>query len=560
MRRDYLLLSGLALLFFLPYLGAVHLFDWDEINFAECAREMIMTGDWMRPQIDFEPFWEKPPLFFWMQGLGMQLFGVNELAARLPNAICGLATILTVYHIGSRLHDRLLGWIWALAWLGSILPHLYFKSGIIDPWFNFFTFVGLYGFIEFRWRFFTHTEGMSFWVKYRHLIVGGSVLGLAILTKGPTAFLIASMVIALYWARYRFKGKGYFKHYVFWAVHAGLAALIWFGVEAMMHGTWFMEEFLKYQVRLFSTHDSGHSGFLAYHFVVLLIGCFPISIFALPNLWGDKQSEDEMLESDTLAACKQSDFGTWMQLLLWVVLILFTVVQTKILHYSSLAYFPLSYLGAVTLWRAIRWKRYHKVIGFALPVIGLLLGTAVLLLPWFGQHVDMIKPLFQQDAFAMANLEANVNWQLWQGLPGLILIIASLAGAFFWFKKQAWKTAQITLLGGTLFTALTMLFIVPDIEAYSQRSAIEFYESKCGENCFVKPVNFKSYAHLFYTCKQNPGKDCTIDDYPSLAHGNPGKSVFFVAKINNLGELPNLPDCHELYRKNGFVFFERKVK
>lgn len=114
---------------------------------------MIMTGDWMRPQIDFEPFWEKPPLFFWMQGLGMQLFGVNELAARLPNAICGLATILTVYHIGSRLHDRLLGWIWALAWLGSILPHLYFKSGIIDPWFNFFTFVGLYGFIEFRWRF-----------------------------------------------------------------------------------------------------------------------------------------------------------------------------------------------------------------------------------------------------------------------------------------------------------------------------------------------------------------------------------------------------------------------
>ncbi|MEZ4893342.1 MAG: glycosyltransferase family 39 protein [Saprospiraceae bacterium] len=171
-------------------------------------------------------------------------FGVNELAARLPNAICGLATILTVYHIGSRLHDRLLGWIWALAWLGSILPHLYFKSGIIDPWFNFFTFVGLYGSLNSD-GVFTHTKSMSFWVKYRHLIVGGSVLGLAILTKGPTAFLIASMVIALYWARYRFKGKGYFKHYVFGRFHAGLAALIWFGVETMMHGTWFMEEFLK---------------------------------------------------------------------------------------------------------------------------------------------------------------------------------------------------------------------------------------------------------------------------------------------------------------------------
>ena len=82
MRRDYLILSGLALLFFLPCLGGVHLFDWDEINFAECAREMLVTGDWMQPQIDFEPFWEKPPLFFWMQALSMTMLGVNELAAR----------------------------------------------------------------------------------------------------------------------------------------------------------------------------------------------------------------------------------------------------------------------------------------------------------------------------------------------------------------------------------------------------------------------------------------------------------------------------------------------
>ncbi|MFM7400989.1 MAG: ArnT family glycosyltransferase, partial [Bacteroidota bacterium] len=62
MRRDYLILAGLGMLFFLPFLGNVHLFDWDEINFAECAREMLITGDWLQPQIDFEPFWEKPPL------------------------------------------------------------------------------------------------------------------------------------------------------------------------------------------------------------------------------------------------------------------------------------------------------------------------------------------------------------------------------------------------------------------------------------------------------------------------------------------------------------------
>jgi hypothetical protein len=75
-------------------------------------------------------------------------------------------------------------------------------------------------------------------------------------------------------------------------------------------------------------------------------------------------SEDELLESDTLTSCKRSDFGTWMQLLFWVVLILFSIVKTKILHYSSLAYFPLTYLGALTLWRAIRWNVYPRVVSF----------------------------------------------------------------------------------------------------------------------------------------------------------------------------------------------------
>ncbi|MFN5365558.1 MAG: ArnT family glycosyltransferase, partial [Bacteroidota bacterium] len=134
MRLDYLILTGLGILFFLPFLGNVHLFDWDEINFAECAREMLATGDWLQPQIDFEPFWEKPPLFFWMQALSMKLFGVNEFAARFPNVLAGITTLLVVYKIGASLHGRVFGWIWAMGWVASLLPHLYFRSGIIDPW------------------------------------------------------------------------------------------------------------------------------------------------------------------------------------------------------------------------------------------------------------------------------------------------------------------------------------------------------------------------------------------------------------------------------------------
>ena len=84
-----------VLLLLLPF-QSVHLFDWDEINFAEAAREMLVTHDYFTVTIDYQPFWEKPPLFIWMQVIFMSLFGVNEMAARFPNVLCGIATLLLI--------------------------------------------------------------------------------------------------------------------------------------------------------------------------------------------------------------------------------------------------------------------------------------------------------------------------------------------------------------------------------------------------------------------------------------------------------------------------------
>src|SRR4051812_46258706 len=95
--------------FYIPFLGKVHLFDWDEINFAESAREMIVTGDYSRVMINFQPFWEKPPLFFWLQSMSMHAFGINEFAARFPNAIFGIVSLLTLYLIGKKVVDERFG-------------------------------------------------------------------------------------------------------------------------------------------------------------------------------------------------------------------------------------------------------------------------------------------------------------------------------------------------------------------------------------------------------------------------------------------------------------------
>src|SRR6187455_761668 len=135
-----LLIITAGAILFIPFLGGVHLFDWDEINFAEAAREMLVTGNYAHVQIDFQPFWEKPPLFFWMQAASMKVFGINEFAARFPNAICGILTFCLIFSLGRKYFTTVFGWLWILVYAGSFLPHFYFKSGIIDPWFNFFIF------------------------------------------------------------------------------------------------------------------------------------------------------------------------------------------------------------------------------------------------------------------------------------------------------------------------------------------------------------------------------------------------------------------------------------
>lgn len=69
-------------------LGAYPLLDPSESRYAEIARKIVETGNWLVPQYDYGvPFWGKPPLSFWLTALSMQTFGVNEFAARLPSLL-----------------------------------------------------------------------------------------------------------------------------------------------------------------------------------------------------------------------------------------------------------------------------------------------------------------------------------------------------------------------------------------------------------------------------------------------------------------------------------------
>jgi 4-amino-4-deoxy-L-arabinose transferase-like glycosyltransferase len=535
-----ILIALAAMLLFVPFLGAVHLFDWDEINFAECAREMIETKNYLSVTINYHPFWEKPPLFIWMQALSMNIFGINEFAARLPNAICGVVTLLVLFNIGRQLVDTKFGLLWVLVYAGSFLPNFYFKSGIIDPWFNFFIFCSIHYFILF------HNSKNE-----KKLILSAVFIAFAILTKGPVAVLILALCIVILYFLNRKTPMLTTKQIFIFCSSAAAIGSVWFLMLLFSGNSGIIKEFFLYQIRLFNTQDSGHGGSFFYHWIVILIGCFPLSIIALSGF--------RKFTSDTPF---QLLYKKWMLVLFWVVLILFSVVKTKIVHYSSLCYFPLSFLASYVLYKIIAGEmQLKKYQTYLLLIVGIIIGAAISVLPLIDKFKQtIIDAAIINDAFAIENLKTAVHWSGYEGMIGLLFLCGVISMVFLYIKNKEPKLL-IVLFFISLFTInITSIIIVPKIEKYSQSAAIDFYEYISERDCYVETFGFKSYAHLFYTKKKSLATEQQYD-INWLLRGNIDKPTYIVAKLDSEEEISkDYKELHKIYAKGGFIFYERFPK
>jgi len=556
--RNEFTVALVAAILFIPFLGNVHLFDWDEINFAESAREMIASGNYFSVQINFNRFTEKPPLFFWMQVLSMKLFGVNEFSARFPNAICGIITLVVLFRIGKQIFNEYFARIWVMVYLGTFVTFLYFKSGIIDPWFNLFIFLAIY-------HFYSLTTMLQV-NRMKHLVLTGVFLGLAVLTKGPVAILIALLtyVVVVVLNRFRFFING--KEFIAIFVTTLLVCFAWFGVDLIQNGPSFLIEFLQRQIAIFSTNDADHGEPFFYHWWVLLLGCFPASIFFMKGMFIQMERNEQKM------------FKQWMGILFWVTLLLFSIVKTKIVHYSSLCWFPLTAIASFYLYEIFTGKvrRMHIVFKLLIGIIGFLLSLILIAIP-FALVNKAVWIHLLEDPFAKANLQANVQWYWWDGLGGGVLLLGVL---FYLFSKKNQLKTSLLFLSVTVCCLYTSVMIVPKIEGISQRANIEFFEKRQGEDCYVETVGYRSYAQYFYSKKQlylsaqkikidsvlaggskqpdtltTKQKELNFSQW--VLYGNIDKPAYFSIKIQNRQILDTMPALIKLYEKNGFAFYKR---
>ena len=147
-RRDRFVLFVVGLVLFGPGLGLRDPWPADEPRFAQIAREMLSSGQWLIPHIGGHPYSDKPPVFFWAIAGFEAITGSPRLAFLLPSLFAALATVLLTYDLGRRLWNPRVGMMAALLLAFTVQFTLQARVAQIDALLCFWTTLGLWGFLR----------------------------------------------------------------------------------------------------------------------------------------------------------------------------------------------------------------------------------------------------------------------------------------------------------------------------------------------------------------------------------------------------------------------------
>ncbi len=230
--RERTLLWGvlaLALAVRVATLGAYPLIDPSESRYAEIARKMVETGNWLTPQFDYGvPFWGKPPLSFWLTALSMQAFGVSEFAARLPSLLLTIATGLVLWRMAMRERGRDAALLAAtvFATMGSVF--VYAGTVVTDVALLFGTTLAMAGF----WGAVAGADDR----RRADNVAFFAGLAVGLMAKGPVAVVLTALPIGAWVAWQRAWRPAWQRvHWLAGSVAVGLAAVPWYA--AAEHAT-----------------------------------------------------------------------------------------------------------------------------------------------------------------------------------------------------------------------------------------------------------------------------------------------------------------------------------
>lgn len=291
----------------------------DEGRYAEIAREMAESGDWVTPRLNGIKYFEKPPLQYWITAAAYKAFGIHDWTARLWTAVAGFLTLLATYWAGRTLLGPAAGLYGAMVLGSSIYFVLLGHLATLDMGLTLFTTLSLCGFCYAQRDDATPSETRL------AILTTWAAMALAVLSKGLIGVVLPGATLVLYSLIKR--------DFALWRrLHIGAGAIVFLAIAA----PWFVAVsvanpefpgffFIHEHFQRFATTEAKREGPVYYFIPILLIGTMPW-VFAMGDtLWNALRRR----------APRVAGFDAQLVLLIWTafIFVFFSISQSKLPSY-----------------------------------------------------------------------------------------------------------------------------------------------------------------------------------------------------------------------------------
>jgi 4-amino-4-deoxy-L-arabinose transferase-like glycosyltransferase len=456
---EWYFLLGLALMGLVIFgyrLGVPGLMDPDEGRYAEIAREILVLKDWLIPHLNHLPYLEKPPLGYWLTALSFGGLGETELAARLPAAVSALAGLFLAYGLGRAFWGPGAGFLSAVVL--ATCPGYVALGRILTLDMTFSLFLNLaagLGYLALS----RERQGLWPWAYL--------ALGLAVLTKGPVAVVLAGLIWLL-WVLYR---KLPLKSLVSpggWLI-LGALSLPWFAWVEWRYPDFFRFFLLEQHLGRFLTAASHPEPF--YYYAPIILGLMLPWSFLLPWVVACRGRLPDPKEHRPF-------------LLLWAgaILVFFSLSRGKLVPYILPALLPLALLLG------------EGLAGLLGPGRRFLLanrGLKVSLLVWAVAGVGLSVVYFWPPGSVARELAKIGNFS-----P--LLIMGLLVFALTPIAALWWRQAGVLFLGPLLLSTLVPWGVETLSLSRSPRQIGQTVKAQWQPGTALVGVNLYSQAVSFY--------------------------------------------------------------
>ena len=413
-------------------LGTRTLVPTDEGRYAEMAREMLASGDWITTRLNGIKYFEKPPLQIWMTALAFKFFGLGEWQARLWTGLCGYAGIILIGVAGMRVFGRRTGIAAALILTSCLFWSAMGHINTLDMGLAGGMTLALCGMLVSQVATGPAQAGM----RRNWMLACWAGMALAVLSKGLIGLALPGTVLIIYTLVARDWGIWTRLHLLAGLLVFAAITVPWFVLVSLQNPEFARFFFIHEHFERFTSKVHHREGAWYYFLPILVAGLLPWLAVSVQALWAAGHARPPEKSGAVASGC----FRPKILLLVWSVLIFvfFSASGSKLPSYILPIFPSLALLLAAYLQDASR--RAWRLLGGSIALLGC--GMLVLVTRM---------PQFAKDAVDLANYHAA---QPWAAAAALALLAGSLP-VLWWCRRSVSAQGSIdTRLRATLALSL----------------------------------------------------------------------------------------------------------